>query len=151
MLVGFSQRDEAALKVLLLALKFLLNFTINFYVFLLIVLDVLKEVRVDWAAKHFGVHLVLEHFVNIDHLTVLKEFVFSDLGFVLADQVLNFVLFGSQLVDYVAEIGVRFVKFLQLVVHVFCFFFKGQDLVLHGRNFFFQLLDLEVEHKLEFF
>lgn len=94
---------------------------------------------------------MLQHFVNIDHLTVLKEFVFSDLGFVLADQVLNFVLFGSQLVDYVSEIGVRFVKFLQLVVHVFCFFFKGQDLILHGRNFFFQLLDLKVEHKLEFF
>ncbi len=151
MLVGFGQRDEAALKVLLLALKFFLNFTINFYVFLLIVLDVLKEVRVDRATKHFGVHLVLQHFVNIDHLTVLKEFVFSDLGFVLANQMLNFILFCSQLIHYVAEIGVRFVKFLQLVVHVFCFFLKGQDLVLHGRNFFFQLLDLEVEHKLEFF
>jgi hypothetical protein len=47
MLVGFGQRDEAALKILLLALEFLLDFTINFYVFLLIVLNVLKEVGVD--------------------------------------------------------------------------------------------------------
>jgi len=81
----------------------------------------------------------------------LKEFVLSYLGFVLTDQLLQLLLFGSQLIDHVPKIGVGFVELLKLIIHLLSFVFKGRDLVLHRRDFFFQLLYFEVEHKLKLF
>jgi hypothetical protein len=87
---------------------------------------------------------MLENLIDVYHLTILQELVFSNLSLVFSDQSLQLGLPSTELIHDIAQVSICFIESSEFFVHKLGLVLKGQDLVLHWCNLFLQLLNLEI-------
>jgi len=148
-LLSLGKHFHTVLKVVLLALVFLPNFTVHLYSLALLVLDEVVELFVDRFLELLVVISVLDYPVDSILLLVDLVGVLADNGAVFGDLVSHQLLINAQVINLESSLGVGHVVLHELLIKLISSALKLSNFQFFRGDVSVQILNFEVEHELK--
>lgn len=150
----FDPRIEVlsdCLQVLELSLILLLDLFIHLLLFKLLVLHIIEKPDLDLLFKLVKIVNILSY--PVDCVLKRSDVRLVDLDFdpSFLDGCLDLLLFASEAVYQIAQMGIRLIELTKLLIHLVCFYLKVGDLLFSWPDVFLKLFDFIIEYIFEFF